>query len=128
MKERIRIRTDRGGFDIGATGAFALVGLLKVKFVSGGTRFMSRKFRETKPGSLEIFPRNRSKSKALKQARGLVMRDRRRAINKTSGGKWRDRALNGRWMYDGRMRKTQTPFAKTKLTPSKNGEKKNIKK
>ena len=73
-------------------------GGLKVKFVSGGARFMSRKFRETKPGSLEIFPRNRSKSKALKQARGLVMRDRRRAINKTSGGKWRDRALNGRWM------------------------------
>ena len=52
------------------------------------------------------------------------MRDRRRAINKTSGGKWRDRALNGRWMYDGRMRKTQTPFAKTKLTPSENGEEK----
>ena len=71
VKERIRIRMDRGGgFDIGASerGAFALVGLLKVKFVSGGTRFMSRKFRETKPSDppLEI---------AQSLRRGLVMGD-----------------------------------------------------
>ena len=51
---------DRGGFDIGASerGTFALVGLLKVKFVSGGTRFMSRKFRETKPTTLRWKSRN----------------------------------------------------------------------
>ena len=58
-----------GGFDIGASGTFALVvGLLKVKFVSGGTRFMSRKFRETKPSDppLEI---------AQSLRRGLVMGD-----------------------------------------------------
>ena len=62
VKERIRIRMDRGGgFDIGASerGTFALVvGLLKVKFVSGGTRFMSRKFRETKPTTLRWKSRN----------------------------------------------------------------------
>ena len=59
-------RTDRGGgFDI---GRFALVGSLKVKFVSAGTRFMSRKFRETKPTlpPLEI---------AQSLRRGLVMGD-----------------------------------------------------